>query len=51
MWIGGEGGQLILIIITFFYIIIKFANMDKGGRAKTLIQKLWITNMFFLTPP
>ena len=53
MWIkaGGRGGQPIWIIFTFYNIIIKSANMDKGGGGKTLIHKMWIKRRFFLTPP
>ena len=34
----------------FFYIIIKFANVDRGG-GKTFIHKMWIKRrVFFLNP-
>ena len=42
----GGGGQPIWIIIKFYNINIKFANVDKGG-GKTLIHKMWIENLFF----
>ena len=54
MWIragGGKGGgQPMWIIFKFYNIIIKFANMDKGGEGggKTLIHKMWIKIRFFL---
>ena len=30
------------IIVIFYNIIIKSANVDKGGGGKTLIHKIWI---------
>ena len=40
---AGGGSQLMWIIIKFHNIIIKSANMDKGGGvSKTLIHKMWI---------
>ena len=53
MWIrvGGDG-QPMWIIFKFYNIIIKSANVDKGGGGKTLIHKMWIKiRCFFLTPP
>ena len=40
----------IWIIVKLYNIIIKSANVDKGGGNKTLIHKLWIERFFF-TPP
>ena len=51
MWIRVGGGQPMWIIIKFYNIIIKFANVDKGEGGKTLIHKMWIKRRFFLTPP
>ena len=53
MWIsvGGGGGQPMLIIFKFYNIIIKSANMDKGGGDKTHVHKMWIKRRVFLTPP
>ena len=50
---GGVGGQPMWIIIKFYNIIIKSANVYKGGGGgKTLIHKMWIKRrVFFLTPP
>ena len=49
---GGRGvGQPMWIIFKFFNIIIKSANVDKGGRGKTLIHKMWIKRrVIFLNP-
>ena len=46
---GGRGGgrQPIWIIIKFYNIILKFANVDKGG-GETLIHKMWIKKTFFI---
>ena len=38
----GRGGQPMWIIVKFDNIIIKSANVDKGGGGKTLINKMWI---------
>ena len=43
----GGGGQPMWIILKFYNIIIKSANMDKGGGGKTLIHKMWIKRRFF----
>ena len=54
MWIraGGGGGQPIWIILKFYNIIIKSANVDKRGGGKTLIHKMWIKRRgFFKTLP
>ena len=37
-------------MIKFYNIIIKSANVDKGGGGKTLIHKMWIKRRVFLTP-
>ena len=52
MWIraAGGGGQLMWIIFKFYNIIIKSANVDKGGGGKTLIHKMWIKRRFFFNP-
>ena len=39
------------IIIIFYNIIIKSAGVDKGGGGKTLIHKMRIKIVFFLTLP
>ena len=39
------------IIIKSYNIIIKSANVDKGGRGKALIHKMWITVFFFFVNP
>ena len=39
------------IIIKFYNIILKSANLDEGGGAKALIHKMWIKTRVFLTPP
>ena len=39
---AGWGGQPMWIIIKFYNIIIKSANVDKGGWGKTPIHKMWI---------
>ena len=43
MWIreGGGGCQPMWIIKNFYNIIIKSANVDKGG-VESLIHKMWI---------
>ena len=49
MWIrvgGGEGGQPMWILIIFYNIIIKSANVDKGGGVNCLSIKCGI-NFFF----
>ena len=38
---GGGLGQQMWIIKQFYYIIIKSANMDKGG-GEMLVHKMWI---------
>ena len=46
MWIrAGGGAQPMWIIFIFFDIIIKSANMDKGG-GKTLFHKMWVKRLF-----
>ena len=54
MWIraggGGRGGQPMWIIFSFYNIIIKTANVDKGG-GKTLIHKMWIKKTFVFLEP
>ena len=52
MWIraGGGVGQPMWIIIKFYNIIIKSANVDKGG-GKTLIHKMWIKRRVFFIEP
>ena len=35
------------IYLVFYNIIIKSANVDKGGGGKTLIHKMWIKFDFF----
>ena len=51
MWIRAGGGtQPMWIIIKFHNIIIKFANVDKGGGGKTLIHKMWIKRPVFFYP-
>ena len=47
---GRGGGQPMWIILKFYNIIIKSANVDKWG-GKTLIHKMWIKIRVFLTPP
>ena len=48
---GRGGGQPMRIIFKFYNIIIKSANVDKGGWGKTLIHKMWIKRrVFFLNP-
>ena len=40
------------IIIKFYNVIIKSANVDKGGEGgKTLIHKMWIKIRFFFLNP
>ena len=53
MWIrvGWVGGQPMWIIFKFYNIIIKSANVDKGGGGKTLIHKMWIKIRVFLLNP
>ena len=53
MWIraGGGGVQPMLIIFSFYNIIIKSANVDKGGGGQKLIHKMWIKIRFFLVEP
>ena len=43
-------GQPRWIIFKLYNIIIKSANVDKGG-GNTLIHKMWIKRCFFKTPP
>ena len=53
MWIRaveGGWGQPMWIIFKFHNIIIKSANVDKGGGAKTLIHKMWIKRCVFFNP-
>ena len=42
--VGGGVGQPMWILFKFYNIIIKSANVDKGGGegGKTLIHKMWI---------
>ena len=51
---GGRGGsQPMSIILKFYNVIIKSANVDKGGGGgeETLIHKMWIKrHVFFLNP-
>ena len=49
---GGRGGygQPMWIIIKFYNIIIKYANMDKGGGVQPLSTKCGY-KIYFLTPP
>ena len=48
---GEGGGQAMWIIFKFNNIIIKSANVDKGGgRGKTLIHKMWIKKRVFFYP-
>ena len=49
MWIrvGGGGGQLMWMIIKFYKMIIKSANVYKGGGCKKLINKMWIKRHIF----
>ena len=49
MWIRAGGGLPMWMIFTFYNIIIKSANMHKGG-GKTLIHKMWIKRRFLLNP-
>ena len=54
MWIraGGGGVQPMWIIFTFYNIIIKSANVDKGRGVKRLSTKFRIKrHVFFKTPP
>ena len=53
MWIraGGVGGHPMWIIFTFYNIIIKSADVDKGGGGKTIIHKIWIKRGVFLPLP
>ena len=47
MWIRGGGGDLaILIIFNIFNIIIKSANMDKGGEYTPYTQNVDKSNVF-----
>ena len=48
---GRGGGQPMWIIFKFYNIIIKFANVDKGGGDKTLIHKMWIKRRVFVFEP
>ena len=50
MWIraGGGGGQLMWIIIKFYNVIVKSANVDKGVGGKLLIHKMWIKRRVFV---
>ena len=41
--------QTMWILFKFYNIIIKSANMDRGG-GRTLINKMWIKIHVFLTP-
>ena len=45
------GGQPMWIIFKFYNIIIKSANVDKGGGGKTLIHKMWIKRRVFFNEP
>ena len=38
------------ILFRFYIIIIKSANVDKGGGEKTLIHKMWIKRQVFFKP-
>ena len=52
MWIRAGGGQTMWIIIKFYNIIIKSANVDKGGKGgKTFIHKMWIKILLVFTLP
>ena len=46
---GREVGQPMWIIFRFYNIILKSANVDKGGRG-TLIHKMWIKRFFLSLP-
>ena len=48
---GRGGGQPMWIIFSFYNIIIKSANVDKGGEGKTLIHKMWIKRRVFFIEP
>ena len=54
MWIragGGGWGQLMWIILKSYNIIIKSANVDKGGGGgKTLIHNMWIKRRILFNP-
>ena len=52
MWIRARGGgQPMWIVFTFYNIILKSANVDKGGGGgKTLIHKMWIRRHVFFYP-
>ena len=52
MWIrvGGGRGHQMWIIIKFYNIIIKSANVDKGGGGKTLIHNMGIKIHVFFNP-
>ena len=43
---GGRGSADV-DIFKLYNIIIKFANVDKGGGGKTLIHKMWINRIVF----
>ena len=52
MWIRAGGGRSADVDNIYFYnIIIKSANVDKGGEGETLIKKMWIKTHVFFTPP
>ena len=46
MWIRAGGAQSMWIILKFYHIILKSANVDRGGGGKTLIHKMWIKRHF-----
>ena len=50
-WRGRGGGQSMWIVIKFYNIIIKSANVDKGGGGEVLIHKMSIKYVCFFTPP
>ena len=43
-------GQPMWIKFKFYNIIIKSANLDKGGGGETLINKMWMKRHVFLNP-